>query len=65
MVEAKKKMGRPRLENSIIIKHSIRFDKQLDDRMRDYCKAHRVSMGEIVRTAIRAFLDAQEAKKEE
>lgn len=57
MVEAKKKMGRPRLENSIIIKHSIRFDKQLDDRLHVYCETHGISMGEAVRTAIRAFLD--------
>ena len=57
MVEAKKKMGRPRLENSIIIKHSIRFDKQLDDRLHGYCETHGISMGEAVRIAIRAFLD--------
>ena len=55
-----KKMGRPKLENPIIIRHGIRFDKQLDDRMRDYCKARGVSMGELVRTATRAFLDAHE-----
>ena len=57
-----KKMGRPKLDNAIIIKHSIRFDKQLDDRLNDYCKARGVSMGELVRTATRAFLDAHEGK---
>lgn len=57
-----KKMGRPKLDNAIIIKHSIRFDKQLDDRLHDYCEAHEVPMGEIVRTATRAFLDAHEGK---
>lgn len=62
MVETKKKMGRPKLENSIIIKHSIRFDKQLDDRLHDYCKMNGVSMGEAVRSAIRAFLDDHEGK---
>lgn len=55
-------MGRPKLENPIIIRHGIRFDKQLDDRMRDYCKARGVSMGELVRTATRAFLDVHEGK---
>ena len=55
-------MGRPKLDNAIIIKHSIRFDKQLDDRLSDYCKAHGVSMGETTRAAIRAFLDAHEGK---
>lgn len=55
-------MGRPKLDNAIIIKHSIRFDKQLDDRLHDYCEAHEVPMGEIVRTATRAFLDAHEGK---
>lgn len=58
-MENSKRMGRPRLENAIIIKHSIRFDKQLDDRLNDYCKAHGVTMGEAARTAIKAFLDAQ------
>ena len=57
-----KKMGRPKLDNAIIIRHSLKFDKQLDDRMRDYCKAHGVSMGELVRTATRAFLDSHEGK---
>ena len=45
MEQSSKRMGRPRLKNAIIIKHSIRFDKQLDDRLNDYCKAHGVSMG--------------------
>lgn len=57
-----KKMGRPKLDNAIIIRHSLKFDKQLDDRMLDYCKARGVSMGELVRTATRAFLDAHEGK---
>ena len=57
-----KKMGRPKLDNAIIIRHSLKFDKQLDDRMRDYCKARGVSMGELVRTVTRAFLDAHEGK---
>ena len=57
-----KKMGRPKLDNAIIIKHSIRFDKQLDDRLHDYCEEHGVPMGEIVRSATRAFLDAHEGK---
>lgn len=52
-----RKKGRPKLDNAIIIKHSIRFDKQLDDRLRGYCEIHGVSMGEAVRTAIRVFLD--------
>lgn len=57
-----KKMGRPKLENPIIIRHGIRFDKQLDDRLHNYCKTHGVSMGEVARSAIRAFLDAHEGK---
>lgn len=62
MEQSSRKMGRPKLKNAIIIKHSIRFDKQLDDRLNDYCKAHGVSMGEAARTAIKAFLDAHEGK---
>ena len=62
MEQSSRKMGRPRLKNAIIIKHSIRFDKQLDDRLNDYCKAPGVSMGEAARTAIKAFLDAHDGK---
>ena len=62
MEQSSRKMGRPRLKNAIIIKHSIRFDKELDDRLHGYCETHGISMGEAARTAIKAFLDALEGK---
>lgn len=62
MEQSSRKMGRPRLENAIIIKHSIRFDKQLDERLRNYCEAHQTSLGSTVRTAVEFFLDAREGK---
>ncbi|MED9987840.1 MAG: CopG family transcriptional regulator [Streptococcus salivarius] len=62
MKPTSKKMGRPKLENPTAIRHCIRLDKQLNDRLSDYCKAHGVSMGETTRAAIRAFLDVHEGK---
>ena len=44
------------------IRRGIRFDKQLDERLRNYCEAHQASLGSTVRTAVEFFLDAHEGK---
>lgn len=58
----KKMMGRPRVENPHNIRRGIRFDKQLDERLRNYCEAHQASLGSTVRTAVEFFLDAHDGK---
>lgn len=53
-------MGRPKIENPNTINLTVRINKELNDKLNEYCKIKGVTKGEIVR---RGILDIIENKK--
>lgn len=51
------KMGRPKAENPIGIKLSIRLDTEMEKRLREYCETHSVSKGEAIRRGLHLLLE--------
>lgn len=49
-------MGRPKTENPIEKVTSVRLDAELDRRLSEYCKKHKVTKGEAVRQGIHLLL---------
>lgn len=48
--------GRPKLENPINIRTSVRLDKETDDKLNAYCKEHNISKGEAIRKGVHLLL---------
>lgn len=53
--------GRPRVDNPINIRTSVRLDKKTDDMLMDYCKKNEITKGEAIRKGVHLLLD--KAKK--
>lgn len=53
------KMGRPKVENPINIRTSVRLDAETDRRLDEYCKQHQMTKGEAIRKGVHLLL-AQE-----
>ena len=51
------KMGRPKKDNPINIRTSVRFDKIIDKRLTSYCEENNLTKGETIRNAVILFLD--------
>ena len=49
-------MGRPKTENPINIRTSIRLDAKTDAELTEYCKTHNLSRGEAVRKGVKLLL---------
>ena len=49
-------MGRPKLENANNIKLSTRINKQLNDRLEEYCKTTGKTKGEVIREGVEKVL---------
>ena len=49
--------GRPKAENPINIRTSVRFDKQTDEKLELYCKKSGLSKGEAIRKAVIQLLE--------
>jgi len=53
------KMGRPKVENPINIRTSVRLDAETDKKLNEYCKLHQITKGEAIRKGVHLLL-AQE-----
>lgn len=51
--------GRPKLDNPINIRTSVRLDKLTDEKLAEYCKKRNISKGEAIRKGIHLLLESQ------
>ena len=52
--------GRPKVDNPINIRTSVRLDAETDNRLNEYCKTHGITKGEAVRKGVHLLLDHKE-----
>jgi Ribbon-helix-helix protein, copG family. len=50
------KTGRPKLENPINIRTSVRLDAETDKKLIEYCKMHNITKGEAIRKGVHLLL---------
>ena len=48
--------GRPKTDNPINIRTSVRLDAETDKRLNEYCKLHNISKGEAIRKGVHLLL---------
>ncbi len=48
--------GRPKVDNPINIRTSVRFDKETDDKLNQYCIGHGITKGEAIRKGVHLLL---------
>ena len=48
--------GRPKVDNPINIRTSVRLDKKTDDELNEYCLKNNISKGEAIRKGIHLLL---------
>lgn len=53
------KTGRPKTENPINIRTSVRLDSETDKKLIAYCKSKGITKGEAIRKGIHLLLDSQ------
>lgn len=53
------KIGRPKLDNPINIRTSVRLDKITDEKLIEYCQKNNISKGVAVRKGIQLLLEQQ------
>ena len=51
------KIGRPKTENPINIRTSVRLDAETDKRLIKYCKQNNLTKGEAIRKGVHLLLD--------
>lgn len=54
------KMGRPKVENPINIRTSVRLDAETDKKLNEYCKIHQITKGEAIRKGVHLLLAQEE-----
>lgn len=52
--------GRPKLDNPINIRTSVRLDKKTDDKLIGYCKKNNISKGEAIRKGVHLLLEKEQ-----
>ena len=50
------KMGRPKVENPINIRTSVRLDAETDKKLNEYCEQHKMTKGEAIRKGVHLLL---------
>lgn len=55
--------GRPKADNPINIRTSVRLDKETDDRLNEYCRKHNISKGKAIREGVYLLLGSEKQKK--
>ncbi len=50
-------MGRPKSENPINIRTSVRLDAKTDNELNEYCKKHSITKGEAIRKGVHLLLN--------
>lgn len=58
------KTGRPRVDNPVSIKSSIRIDKNTDDRLENYCVKYGITKAEAIRKGIIFLLDSDDSQEQ-
>ena len=48
--------GRPKTENPINIRTSVRLDAETDRKLNDYCEKHSITKGEAIRKGVHLLL---------
>nr|DAN31893.1 MAG TPA: Alginate and motility regulator [Caudoviricetes sp.] len=48
--------GRPKTENPINIRTSVRLDAETDRKLNDYCEKHGITKGEAIRKGVHLLL---------
>ena len=48
--------GRPKTDNPINIRTSVRLDAETDKKLNDYCETHGVTKGEAIRKGVHLLL---------
>ena len=48
--------GRPKVDNPINIRTSVRLDKKTDDELNEYCLKNNISKGEAIRKGVHLLL---------
>ncbi len=48
--------GRPKTENPINIRTSVRLDAETDRKLNDYCEKYGITKGEAIRKGVRLLL---------
>lgn len=48
--------GRPKVDNPINIRTSVRLDKKTDDELNEYCIKNNISKGEAIRKGVHLLL---------
>lgn len=48
--------GRPKVDNPINIRTSVRLDKETDDKLNQYCIEHEITKGEAIRKGVHLLL---------
>lgn len=51
--------GRPKLDNPINIKTTVRLDAKTEERLQAYCKRHNITKGEAIRKGVVLLLDQE------
>lgn len=51
------KTGRPKKENPVNIRYSIRLDAEMEKRLQEYCEKHGITKGEAIRKGIHLLLE--------
>lgn len=49
--------GRPKVDNPINIRTSVRLDKETDDKLNQYCIKNGIAKGEAIRKGVHIFLE--------
>lgn len=51
--------GRPKVDNPINIRTSVRLDKKTDDELNNYCNKNNISKGEAIRKGVHLLLKTE------
>lgn len=54
--------GRPKVDNPINIRTSVRLDKETDDKLNQYCIKHDITKGEAIRKGVHLLLQELDKK---
>lgn len=52
--------GRPKVENPINVRTSVRLDAETDKKLEAYCKEHNITKGEAIRKGVHLLLSQKE-----
>ena len=54
--------GRPKVNNPINIRTSVRLDKKTDDALNEYCEKNSLTKGEAIRKGVHLLLESDNKK---